>query len=391
MTPIALFLYARPDHTRRTIEALLANRRTQETGIVVFCDGPRTPEAASRVVETREVAHALLDDQAAFAFVEFVEREENLGLARSIIGAIDGLLDRFDRLIVVEDDIVTSPSFLTYMLNALDRYAGTPEVLTVSAFSPPMLAGAIPPDYPFDAYFNPRFACWGWGIWADRWRRFDLSVSGYAAFKDDLDSQLAFNRGGDDLTQMLFHQMERGLNTWDIQVSFAHFALGGVSLCPCRSLTDNIGFDGSGEHCGTADHLRTDLSLVPAEHRFPPDVRIDERIMDSFRMQFRSAHPGLIGGGAQAYWAAQRTEADVRRLTTARNWIEAGGIENAWRLLELHLSFVPGDPEALVMMGRIALVCDQRDSAGALFRSALTGHGDHIEARLALAYLASGK
>lgn len=377
-TPIALFLYARPDHAARTIGALLANRRAAEAGLVVFCDGPRTPEAAPKVAELRRTAHALLDTQQSFAFVEFVERDENWGLARSIIEGVGAVAERFGRVVVIEDDILTAPDFLDYMLSALDRYAGEPSVFTVSGHTPVAATRAIPEDYPFDAYFNIRFSAWGWGTWADRWRKIDFSVADYAAFKDDLDRQLSFNRGGDDLTQMLCHQVEHNLGTWDVQTAYCMSVHGAVSLFPCRSLVDNIGLDGSGVHCSDdGGQMRTDLSLARPVTRFPTAVETDPRIMEGALSPFARPRPGLVGGGAQAYWAAQRTPADARRLATAAEWIAAGGLDKAWQLLELHLSLVPGDPDALAMMGRIALACDHAAAARPLFLSALSTYADH--------------
>lgn len=377
MTPVALFLYGRPDHTIRTVEALLANTRAADATLIVFCDGPRSPAAAERVAETRRAAHALLDRQDRFAAVEFVERDENRGLSRSIVEGIDAVVERFGRAVVVEDDLVTSPHFLAYMIAALDRYENEPAVFTISGYAPGAATVPIPADYECDAYFNPRNSAWGWGIWRDRWRKIDFAVEDYAAFKDSLSGQLAFNRGGDDMAQMLYHQMERGLGTWDIQMSYSLFRHHGVSLCPRFSFVDNIGLDGSGEHCGAADHLKVDLSLALAAPRFPDRIAVDERIMDGFRAQFARPRPGLIGGGARAYWDAQRGPADVKRLLTAANWLDHGGLDKAKSLLELHLDMIPGDPDALVLLGRVALAVEQPQAARSLFVSALSTFGDH--------------
>ncbi|RYZ88025.1 MAG: glycosyltransferase family 2 protein, partial [Proteobacteria bacterium] len=51
--PIALFVYKRPDHTRRTLEALLANHGFGNRPLYIFSDGPKTSKDIIAVESVR--------------------------------------------------------------------------------------------------------------------------------------------------------------------------------------------------------------------------------------------------------------------------------------------------------------------------------------------------
>ena len=110
--PVALFVYARPDHTRRVMHALRANSLAGQTELFIFSDAPKRAELSERVRLVREV---IKEESHGFLKVSVVTRDENFGLARSIITGVSELIKQHRRLIVLEDDLVTSPHFLRYM------------------------------------------------------------------------------------------------------------------------------------------------------------------------------------------------------------------------------------------------------------------------------------
>src|SRR5690348_17752623 len=105
--PIALFVYNRPEHTRRTVEALRHNRLAGHSRLDVFADGPKVPGDAN-VAAVRAYIRGI----DGFASVSIHEREANAGLARSIIDGVTRVCEECDRVIVLEDDMVTTPWFL---------------------------------------------------------------------------------------------------------------------------------------------------------------------------------------------------------------------------------------------------------------------------------------
>ena len=163
LAPIALFVYGRADLTRRTLDALAANPLADRSELIIFSDGPRKPDDGPKI----EAVRNLVADVKGFARVEIVAAPTNLGLAQSIKGGVTRVAGAFGRVIVLEDDIETSPHFLAYMNDGLDRYAGEARVAAVSGYHPPMDI-ALP-----ETFFQRDAECWGWGTWQRAWSGFE--------------------------------------------------------------------------------------------------------------------------------------------------------------------------------------------------------------------------
>ncbi|HEY2380151.1 MAG TPA: sugar transferase [Terriglobia bacterium] len=276
-SPVVLFCYKRPDHTRQTLEALRLNSLAARTELYVFSDAPRTEFERTNVDEVRRVL-ARID---GFKSVNVVERSANLGLARSVITGVSSLFERYERLVVLEDDIVTAPDYLAFINEALAAYETESRVFSVTGFNFPI---AIDPSYPFDAYFSYRCNSWGWATWRDRWRMVDWDVQDYPVFKSDVQARRQFNRGGNDLANMLDLQFQGKIDSWAIRWCYAHYQNNAFCVFPVQSRVRNIGFDGTGVHCGVTDRLSVEIgnSLSGAAVRFPREIRPDPRIVRAF-------------------------------------------------------------------------------------------------------------
>jgi hypothetical protein len=277
--PITIFAFNRPDHLRRTLTALGANDLAAESDVTIFCDGPRNGQEKSLTDAVRDVAVTA----NGFASVNIVAREQNMGCANSVISGLEYMFTRHERLVVMEDDILCSPHTLRFLNAGLEKYADEPVVFNVAAWSPPPRLMPVSKGYPFDAYFVPRFNCWGWASWRDRWAKIDWSVSDYAVFAKNTCLQRAFNQGGNDLSAMLREQMAGRLNTWDIRMDYARFRHGCLGLNPVYSYTTNIGM-GSGTHTTEySARLDNDLGRAVAVPRFPEYIFVDADIAAVYR------------------------------------------------------------------------------------------------------------
>jgi hypothetical protein len=165
LTPIALFVYKRPHHTRKTLESLMANAEFSDSPLYVFCDGAKRKKDIPLVRETRELIRSYELDNATI-----IEREENMGLANSIITGVTELCNKYGRVIVVEDDLYLSPYFLKYINTALDTYEEYDEVMHISGYMFPV-RGQLP-----DTFFYRATSCWGWGTWKRAWDKFEPDV-----------------------------------------------------------------------------------------------------------------------------------------------------------------------------------------------------------------------
>lgn len=243
--PILLFAYNRPRHLQHTVEALAHNPLAQESELFVFSDGARTEDDREDVELVRSYIHTI----EGFKTVHRIERDRNYGLAANIIDGVTDIVNRYGRVIVLEDDLVTAPGFLQFMNDALDTYADEPRVGHIQAY---------------DFTQNPRLpetflikftGSWGWATWQRAWQHFnpDGQYLLNELHRRHLTRRFDFN-GKYGFTRMLRRQVEGKNNSWAIRWNASLFLQDILSLNVGRSLVQNEGFDGSGTHCG-ADHL----------------------------------------------------------------------------------------------------------------------------------------
>jgi len=276
-SPIVLFTYKRPWHTRRTVEALQANELALQSDLFVFSDAARDEVSVAAVKEVREYLRTV----DGFRSVSLIQREVNRGLAANIIDGVSRVISRYKRVIVLEDDLVTSPFFLRFMNRVLNIYEPRPQVFSITGYKHPDSLLRLPSDYSADVYLGYRGASSGWGTWLDRWQKVDWEVGDFESFKTNRAEQKAFNRGGADLTDMLFAYMLGKNDSWAIRWAYARFQNRAYALCPARSYVDNIGHDGTGTHCGATDRFHNDLRYALRDPVLPPDIEPDPRILQA--------------------------------------------------------------------------------------------------------------
>lgn len=239
--PILLFVYNRPAHVRRAIESLKANRLAKESELFIYSDAASNEANRQAVQEVRQYLHTI----DGFRHITLTERTENWGLARSIIDGVTTQVERYGKVIVLEDDLVVAPHFLEFMNDALEVYQHEPLVGHIQAC-----------DFTQDASLPETFfirwtGSWGWGTWARAWKYFN--PDGQALLKELEERQLTYTFDFDGkygYTRMLRRQIAGKNNSWAIRWNASLFLQGILSLNVGRSLVQNEGFDGSGTNCG---------------------------------------------------------------------------------------------------------------------------------------------
>jgi GT2 family glycosyltransferase len=247
---VVLFVYNRPDHTRRTLESLAANPLAGASVLHVYADGPKDKARAAeldRIARAREV----LRERDWCGEVHILESPKNKGLAASIIDGVTDVVSRFGRVIVLEDDLVVSPGLLEYMNDALALYADDEEVMQISSYLP--VPSRLPSTSEAGTFFlrGHETCSGGWATWKRAWNRLDtdpelLKARVYASGRVD---EFTWDSSGSWLTQ-LDQNISGELTTWAIKWHTTIFLDDGLCLYPRRTLVRNVGFDGSGVHSG---------------------------------------------------------------------------------------------------------------------------------------------
>jgi len=258
-SPIALFAYNRLYHLKKTVHSLLMNPESAYSDLFIFSDFPKSNKEESNVRSVR----IFLKEIKGFKSVNIVEREFNFGLAKSIIDGVTEVLEHFDKIIVVEDDLLLSPYFLSYMNQCLELYEDSADVASAIGYSYPL-------DHPLPhTFFLRGAACWGWSTWKNKWQSFECDAEALLG-KFTQATKEEFNHFNHfDYFKMLELQAMKKIDSWGIRWHASAFLKGLYSLYPRRSFVQNMGMDGTGVHC-----TKTNIFDTKIEHEFPTVKKI---------------------------------------------------------------------------------------------------------------------
>jgi len=290
-SPIVLFVYKRPDLTLKTLSALQNNDLAPSSKLFIFADGPKTNSSENDLKDI-ERTRRIIKERTWCKESVIIENDHNLGLAKSVISGVTEVLRDFDRIIVLEDDLVTAKGFLRYMNTGLDRYSDENRVMQLSGYNFPFKAKARG-----RSYFMPFTASWGWGTWKRAWDSFDEMATGYEELKSDSLLRDRFNlEGSYPYSDMMYNQMEKKIiDSWAVRWWWSVFKQNGLVLYPDVTLIQNIGFGEGATHTNsTVDFFNTDKFLSSyAINFFPDELTVNEKAFSkvqefiSTKMNFR--------------------------------------------------------------------------------------------------------
>jgi len=244
LAPIALFVYNRPTHTLRTLKFLQQNELATDSRLFIFSDGAKAPDDDEKVAEVRRLIHSI----DGFKSIKIIERKENLGLASSIIAGVTEVINLYGKIIVFEDDLVTSPYTLRYFNDALNRYQDEEKVMHIGAYMYPLKENLLP-----ETFFYRAASSWGWATWASAWKNFEPSID-IIIKQFDKPKIASFSIDHKMNFWKQIKEFKNGKNnSWAIRWYASIFLKGGLTLNPAHSLVNNIGHDGTGVHSGIND------------------------------------------------------------------------------------------------------------------------------------------
>lgn len=251
LAPIVVFAYNRPEHLKRTMESLVSNALAFESDVYVYVDGRKDEDKSTSVDKTISVALSYKKRNSFKSYSVFYAKK-NKGLATSIIDGVSEIIKRYGKIIVLEDDLITSKDFLTFMNEALEWYKNNSDIWSVSGFSQNISSLSNIKD---DVYFLRRATSWGWATWEDRWNQCDWNVTDYRSFRLNISKRQSFNYSGNDLSSMLDRQMRGLIDSWAIRWCYSQYKYGKLTVFPKYSKIKNVGADGSGTNAGDSSDI----------------------------------------------------------------------------------------------------------------------------------------
>lgn len=285
LAPIIFFVYRRPEHTKKTLDALKNNSLASQSKLIIFSDGFKDNSDQSDVEKVRHIIKSV----NGFSEIKIVFRERNFGLAESVISGVTEIINEYGKVIVLEDDIFTSPYFLKFMNEALEFYEDDKRIYSISGYNFPI---KIPVSFQHQVYISPRPSSWGWATWRDRWEKAEWKPESVINIRDKRTIRNLMDKAGKDLAPMLLKSIEGKISSWAVKWAFTHLKNDSYCLYPTKSLVQNIGADASGTNFNKVS-FRYDVELDDSTEEFSlsKELEYSEELNEQIK---RIVKPGLL-------------------------------------------------------------------------------------------------
>jgi hypothetical protein len=287
LAPIVLFTYNRLELTKKTVNHLQNNILAKYSNLIIFSDASKADGDEQQIKDIRRYLRSV----KGFKSCRIIERENNFGLARNIIEGVTEIIQEFGKIIVLEDDLITSKNFLCFMNESLEYYKERRDIFSISGYTAnlPSLN-----KLQIDDYLSYRPSSWGWATWKHQWADIDWDVSDFKKFIKSRSETRKFNRGGIDMVRMLKHYMEGKNNSWAIRWSYAMYKDSKYCIYPKISKVQNIGFGDDATHCTGENIYLTSLDIsCNSKFNHTNDISVNPQIAKEFSYQYSYINKGI--------------------------------------------------------------------------------------------------
>ena len=266
--PVIIILYNRPLHTKKLFDSIVHAKNFNNFKFYIYCDGPKNNNDKFKISEIKKI---LKQYQHVMNF-NFVFRKKNIGLLKNITQSLNSILKKFDKAIILEDDLILSNNFFCFMKRSLIRFQNSENIFQISGYSYPIKTDNT-------HYFLSLTSCWGWGITAKNWNDFYKFLNNYKLiekhYKIIKDSKLLINKfnynNSYNYFSMLRKFFKKEINSWGIIFYLYLFINKKLTFFPCSSLVKNNGFDGSGNHKSKNDVFNKPFRYLK-KNNFPKKI-----------------------------------------------------------------------------------------------------------------------
>lgn len=268
---ILCFGFDRPMHLERMLNSLEKNHESIDSDVYICIDGPADSTDLEMHSKTVEVAKKNWN----FKSTKLILRERNLDCRTNIINTITELFKTNDRLIILEDDLVLGPNFLSYMNAALHKYLNKKEMWCINGYSYPQL------NFKSGSSVSKYVSPWGWGTWSDRWEIFvneDYDKKNFISSLSENDRKKFNVENLYDWEDIIVKNELGKISAWDAYWYQAVFMNKGLTLYPNKSHIRNEGFDGTGMHCSSTNDWITPINMSTTK-RYPNKIKLNKLYM----------------------------------------------------------------------------------------------------------------
>lgn len=280
--PIIIFCYNRANHLQKTIAKLKTNALAKDSDLYIFSDAAKTVAEQNKVNKVREVIKNIY----GFKTINATLAEKNKGLANSIIEGVSAVINLHSTAIVLEDDILVSQDFLSFMNEALEKYKTQENIYSVSGYSFKLEDLQIKEE----VALVKRASSWGWATWKNRWNSADWKVTEFDSFMLDKNRRSVFKDAGEDQLPMLVKQQKGVIDSWAVRWTFHHYLNNAYCLVPKCSKVKNIGTDGTGTNF-TNSVSSFDTDLHDNSIKLPNSLKVNPLVTSYIRNYYK---PSLI-------------------------------------------------------------------------------------------------
>lgn len=246
-TPVALFVFNRPDTTRKVFGAV-ANVRPAK--LLLVADGPRPDKSGESEVcrQVRDIIGHV--DWPCEVFTNFSDK--NLGCQERMISGLNWVFSLVEEAIILEDDCLPDPSFFPFCDELIEKYRGDSRIASISGTN--LVEKYMKTEASY--FFSQLGGIWGWATWRAEWQRYDRHLTDWPQLRrEGALSELFYEAKTAAYWTRIFDDMyaNNGRSTWDYQWLYTRLNNNSLTIVPRVNLVANIGFGQGATHASRAD------------------------------------------------------------------------------------------------------------------------------------------
>ena len=274
--PLCIFLWKKYHLVEKVLDEIISLKEFPLTKIYIFVDSSKKN---SKFYADNQILINKVKKYEKYQNIKIIYRKKNFGLSKNIISGINEVIKKYNKIIILEDDLLVAKDFLYYMNKSLEEYKNNKSVISISAFNHSSYRTFINSNYKYDNFFNMRASSWGWATWKNRW---DLFLKKIPIKEIEKNKKIIISNLGLDVYLSLIGINKKNKDLWAANWCFASLKNKLFTSYPVVSRVSNIGFDGSGQG-GYSKNFENKLKIKRKKNlSFKKNITIDNYKKNQF-------------------------------------------------------------------------------------------------------------